>query len=58
MLEKQVEEMKSEVATASQNFKVRSIVSFLLDYVFAKSCLPLGYRFEDRGCSDSNQEAR
>lgn len=43
MLEKQVEEMKAEVATASQNFKVRRAPLAFLPLssdVFAEPCLP------------------
>ena len=43
MLEKQVEEMKAEVATSSQNFKVRRVSRLVLplfNYISAESCLP------------------
>jgi len=43
MLEKQVEEMKAEVTTASQNLKVRGffpVALLSLSYAFAEPCLP------------------
>ena len=42
MLEKQAEEMKTEVTTASQSFKVKSVPLIVpppLDYAFAEPCL-------------------
>ena len=53
ILERQVEEMKAEVAAVSQNSKAR-ILLFFTHSPFFLTLLPSGHRFENRGCPGSN----